>query len=86
MRITSSTRPNVTNRNVSSSVLSRSEGYQISKLTVKMERKSHGNYSAAVWKYFGELWYTSENDTDDPTQVLLLLHRPRPRLGCQLCV
>jgi len=50
----SSTRLNVKNKHVSNNTLSRAERCQIAQLTVKLEKKSHGHYSAAVWKYFGQ--------------------------------
>jgi hypothetical protein len=53
----SSTRTNVKNINVSSSVLSLSERCEIAKLSVRLETRSHGNFVAQVWKYFGELWH-----------------------------
>lgn len=53
----SSTRTNVKNTNVSSSVLSRSERFEIAKLSVRLEKRSHGNFVAPVWKYFDELWH-----------------------------
>ena len=52
-----STRTNVKNINVSSSVLSRSERCEIAKLSVRLETRSHGNFVVPVWKYFGELWH-----------------------------
>jgi hypothetical protein len=52
----SSTKTNVKNINVSSSVLSRSERCEITK-SVRLEKRSHGNFVAQVWKYFGELWH-----------------------------
>jgi hypothetical protein len=57
----SSSRPNIKNTNVSSSVLSRSERCEIAKLSVRPEKRSHGNVSAPVWKYFGELWHDEDS-------------------------
>lgn len=59
----SSTRPNVKNCNVSGAVLTRAERCEIAKLSVKLEKSSHGNFTASVWKYFGELWYNSSDDS-----------------------
>ena len=57
----SSTRPHVKNCNVSGAVLTRAERCEIAKLSVKLEKSSHGNFTASVWKYFGELWYGSDD-------------------------
>ena len=67
------------NKHVSNNTLSCAERCQIAQLTVKLEKKSHGNYSAAVWKYFGELWTESEDESlcldKDHRYCLLCLKR-----------
>ena len=64
-----STRTNVKNINVSSSVLSRSERCEIAKLSVRLETRSHGNFVAPVWKYFGELWLLCHEDSAASTSA-----------------
>lgn len=59
--VMSSTRPNVKNANVSGSILSHAERHELQKLNVRLEKNVHGNFSASVWKYFGDLCY---NDND----------------------
>lgn len=58
----SSSRPNVKNANVSGSVLSRSERSELAKLHIQFEKSARENFTAPVWKYFGELWHSSDDD------------------------
>ena len=43
--------------------MSRSERCEIAKLSVRPKKRSHGNVSAPVWKYFGELWHDEDSAT-----------------------
>lgn len=57
------------NANVSSTPLSSEEREKIQCLHVVPEKRSHGNFSAGVWKYFGQLVFRTPNtcigDNDD---------------------
>lgn len=57
------------NANVSSTPLSSEEREKIQCLHVVPEKHSHGNFSAGVWKYFGQLVFRTPNtcigDNDD---------------------
>ena len=70
-----STTRKVTDTNVTSGPLSRSERHVLSLLCVKFEKRSRGNFDSVVWNYFGELAYLNCRPNASEIDDVLLFSR-----------
>ena len=78
------------NDNVSRAMLSRTELHGLAKLNTKLKRSTHRNFVASVCKYFGEMWYNSDNShnplpgTSQLTSSMCIIQTKRHPIGNRL--